>query len=110
MIGCKWYALSPKYGLLAPDDRIVHYDLPIECLSLQERQQWSLRAVESLNKKERGLKGKLIELHVSEPYLMCGVLEGLERAGAITTRPTMGMKRHEKIGWFQSQGINQIRD
>lgn len=84
--------------------------MSIECLTLQQRRQWSLRVVEQLIEKERGIRDKKIELHVSASYLKYGVLEGLERAGALYTRPTLGMKRHEKVGWFKSKGVYSISD
>ena len=85
--GVRWYILSAKHGLLAPNTRIAPYDLTLSDLPAAERRAWSERVLENLAARVPVLKGEVIELHAGKPYVEYGLEDGLREAGAIVRRP-----------------------
>ena len=83
----RWYILSGKHGLLAPDSRIAPYDLALSDLSAAERRAWSKRVLENLAARVPTLNGNVIEIHAGKAYVECGLEDGLREAGAIVHLP-----------------------
>lgn len=53
-IGCPWYIISAKYGLLSPDEVITPYDLSISSLNCDEKEEWNRRLITSLKEFPEG--------------------------------------------------------
>ena len=83
----RWYILSAKHGLLAPETLIAPYDLALSDLPAAERRAWSERVLESLVARVPVLRGKAIEIHAGKAYVEYGLEDGLREAGAIVLRP-----------------------
>lgn len=62
----RWYILSAKHGLLAPDQVVEPYDLSLKELTLNERQQWATRVLAEIER--RGLAGGSFYLHAGIQY------------------------------------------
>jgi hypothetical protein len=39
--GCRWFILSPKYGLVAPDQLLVPYEQDLKTMSVADRRTWA---------------------------------------------------------------------
>ena len=103
--GLPWYILSAKYGLLEPEERIAWYDLSLGELPAAERRAWSARVVDALGSKFPSLKGKVIEVHAGKDYVDFGLATGLIKAGAIVSRPLLGIPIGMHLGWYRGQGV-----
>lgn len=100
-LGCSWYILSAKYGLLVPDDEIEPYDLTLNELPATRCRKWSWQVLDELAAKESVLKGKKIEIHAGKPYVEFGLDEGLRKAGAVVHRPLKGYRFGPQLKWYK---------
>ncbi len=51
LYGKKWFVLSAKHGVVAPEEILDPYDVDLETLPLSDKQAWADRVVSSLSKK-----------------------------------------------------------
>lgn len=103
-LGCPWYILSAKHGLLHPYERIDPYDLALNDLRAGARRAWSSRVLDELGSRVPSLRDKLVEIHAGATYVMYGLAEGLRDARATVCRP---LARISGIGrqqaWYRKQ-------
>src|SRR5262249_29901467 len=52
--GARWFVLSAKYGLVAPDEPIAPYDFTLNDCGVAERKEWASRVLEKLIPKLAG--------------------------------------------------------
>ncbi len=71
--------LSAKYGLLLPDDVIDPYDLTLNKMPIDERQQWSEKVLEQMKKKLYLDEIDEVFFHAGKRYreLLIPTLEGM---------------------------------
>src|SRR5262249_40566053 len=64
----RWFVLSAKHGLVAPDEVIEPYDVTLKSMARPEREAWAVRVAEQL--RERGLlsSGHRLVLHAGADY------------------------------------------
>ncbi|WP_420462687.1 DUF6884 domain-containing protein [Candidatus Palauibacter sp.] len=86
-LGCPWYILSAKHGLLDPDERIGYYNLALNDLRAEPRRAWSTRVLDELKSRVPSLRNKLIEIHAGATYVTYGLEQGLRDADATVHRP-----------------------
>lgn len=110
-LGCPWYILSAKYGLLDPEERIETYDLALKDLRAKCRREWSSRVLDELKRRVPSVRNKVIEIHAGAAYIQYGLEEGLGTAGAVVHRPlarVSGVGRQQ--GWYQERLRGGRRD
>ena len=90
-LGCAWYILSAKHGLLDPDKRIDPYDRALADLRASARRDWSTRVFDALKSRVPSLDDKVIEIHAGATYIRYGLEEGLQDAGATVHLPLAGI-------------------
>lgn len=78
----RWFVLSPRHGLVEPEDWIEPYKETLADASEAERGEWSERILAELDRRLGGLKGLEFELHASPEFYEHGLLAGLRGAGA----------------------------
>ena len=103
-LGCPWYILSAKHGLLDPDKRIDPYDLALKGLPAKARRIWSARVLDDLKTAVPSLRNKVIEIHAGATYVRYGLEAGLCDAGAAVQRPLArisGVGRQQ--AWYQER-------
>ena len=100
-LGCSWYILSAKYGLLVPDDEIEPYDLTLNKLPAARCCEWSQQVLHELAAKESVLRGKTIEIHAGERYVKFGLEKGLKDAGALVHRPLANYPFGFQLKWYK---------
>lgn len=92
----RWFILSARHGLLAPEQRIAPYDLSLRHLSRDERRQWAanvLAEIERLN-----LDDAVYFLHAGQRYS-----EFLAEPLA-ATRPLTGLGIGQQMAWYHARG------
>ncbi len=103
-LGCAWYILSAKHGLLDPLSEIEPYDLALSDMSAAERREWSERVLADLVKKHPSLSGKVVEIHAGKPYAEHGLEDGLIKMGATVCRPLKHMRGiGSQIAWYKER-------
>ena len=100
-VGCPWYVLSAKHGLLHPDEWIEPYECALKGKCRPVKCAWAERTLEQITAELPPLCGKVIELHAGIDYVEFGLEDGLRKKGAIVRRPLKGKKRHEHIPWYK---------
>ncbi len=100
-LGCSWYILSAKYGLLVPDDEIKPYNLTLNNFPVATCREWSKQVFDELMAKESMLKGKVIEIHAGERYVKFGLEERLRDAGALVRRPLAHYTFGFQLKWYK---------
>lgn len=103
-LGCPWYILSAKYGLLDPEKRIDTYDLALKDLRAKCRREWSSRVLDALKCRFPSLRNKVVEIHAGAAYVQYGLEEGLGAVGAVVHRPLArvpGVGRQQT--WYQER-------
>ena len=101
--GCRWYILSAKHGLLAPDVEISPYDLALSDLTVVERRAWSQRVLRGIKATSTALAGKTIEIHAGKQYVKYGLVDGLSEARAVVHRPLAHVGLFQQPRWYREQ-------
>ena len=103
-VGCPWFILSAKHGLVAPHEQVDSYDLELAELGAAERRAWSARVLSALAQRVGSLQGKTIEIHAGIEYRDFGLAEGLRLRGAHVVVPLEGMTLGEQLAWYADRG------
>jgi hypothetical protein len=93
----RWFVLSAKHGLLAPDQLVEPYDLSLKELARNERQQWATRVLAEIER--RGLAGVRFYLHAGIQYS-----EFLAPALS-AERPLSGLGIGKQLAWYKARGF-----
>jgi hypothetical protein len=92
-----WYILSPKYGLLEPDQEIEPYDATLTEMSVAERKQWGLHVLRDLRQHIKSgdevifLAGKKYREYLEKP---------LSDEGCVVNVPLEGLRIGEQLQWL----------
>ena len=99
-LGCPWYILSAKYGLVDPNETIESYEKTLKTMRAGERREWARGVLEAFAPILPGVKsvtflaGKAYREHL-EPEL---------RSRGITVNvPMEGMRIGEQLSWLDGQ-------
>lgn len=101
--GLPWFVLSALHGLVAPDDRIAHYDKTLNRMSVRDRAAWGQMVVRQLEERLGPVAGTTFEVHAGARYVEA--IEPLLRtAGAVIHVPTAGKRMGEQLRWYARGG------
>jgi hypothetical protein len=87
----RWFILSAKHGLLAPNTLIEPYEETLKTLSRRAKRAWSSRVLEQLKANLSDLRGMHFEIYAGMDYFDYGLREGLLEAGATVAVPWEGL-------------------
>lgn len=99
-LGCPWYILSAKYGLVDPKTAIEPYEKTLKTMRAGERREWARGVLETLDPILPGVKsvtilaGKAYREHL-EPEM--------RRRGIIVNVPMDGMGIGWQLSWLDGQ-------
>lgn len=99
----RWFVLSARYGLVAPDDVIEPYDLRLDQLTAAEREEWGWsvwEAIEMLSGHE-----DVVEVHAGAVY--ANTLRKLTPYGFTVTHPVAHMGIGQQLGWYAHRSPRQ---
>jgi hypothetical protein len=96
-LGCPWYILSAKHGLVAPNTVIDPYEVTLNNMGVAERMAWSARVVEAIEKQIPN-SGQVVVLAGARyrEFLM----DDLRRRAAVVTVPLEGLRIGEQLSWL----------
>ena len=99
----RWYVLSAKHGLVAPDEMLDPYDETLTTKGSRERRAWADRALVQL-RNELGDIGRYdFEIHAGAAYNDYGLRSGLVSAGAGVTLPAEGLSLGRQLAFYKHQ-------
>ena len=82
------------------------YDLSLGDLPAAQRRAWAAtRRGFPHRRNTRRWKGKVVEIHAGKDYVDFGLATGLIKAGAIVSRPLLGIPIGRHLGWYRGQGV-----
>lgn len=102
--GKRWYILSAKYGLLAPDDVIGPYDVYLADQSASYRRAWGEFVAAQLDRLEPGLRCRKVEVHAGAAYVD-PLRQPLTNLGATITTPLAHLALGEQLAWYGRGGL-----
>ena len=95
--GARWFVLSSRYGLVAPDTEIAPYDYTLNTLGVAERRAWASAV---LNKLLPELAGEnrvvMFAGHRYHEFLV----EPLRKRGIEVEVPVANLTRGEQFAWL----------
>jgi hypothetical protein len=97
--GARWFVLSSRYGLVAPNVEIAPYDYTLNSLGVSERLAWAadvLKALLPLLKNE-----KRVVMFASDRYREF-LVGPLERYGIEVVVPMAHLRRGEQLSWLSN--------
>jgi hypothetical protein len=95
--GARWFVLSSRYGLVAPDVEIAPYDYTLNDLGVAERQQWAARVLDKLLPEMTSEKRVVMFAgHRYREFLV----EPLWRAGIEVQVPMAHLTRGAQLAWL----------
>jgi hypothetical protein len=95
----RWFVLSSRYGLVAPNVEIAPYDYTLNSLGVSERQAWAkdvLKALLPLLMKE-----KRVVMFAGDRYREF-LVEPLQRDGIEVEVPMAHLRRGEQLSWLSN--------
>lgn len=102
-LGCPWYILSAKHGLVAPNTVIDPYEETLNTMSVTERRAWSARVVEALEKQLPNASQIVVLAGARYRELL---MDDLRRRAAIVTVPLEGLRIGEQLRWLSQHGMH----
>jgi len=97
--GARWFVLSSRYGLVAPNVEIATYDYTLNLLGVHERQTWAkdvLKALLPLLANE-----KRVVMFAGDRYREF-LIEPLQRNGITVEVPMAHLRRGEQLAWLSN--------
>jgi hypothetical protein len=97
--GLAWFILSPRFGLLRPEEVIDPYELAMARQGVAYRRAWAERVVRQLVLAVGSLDGRTVEMHAGAAYVE-PLRAPLERCGATVLAPLAGLSQGHQLQWY----------
>lgn len=97
--GVRWFVLSSRYGLVAPNVQIAPYDYTLNSLGVSERQAWAKDVLKAL--LPQVANEKRIVIFAGDRYREF-LVEPLERRGIKVEVPMAHLRRGEQLSWLSN--------
>ena len=99
-LGCPWYILSAKHGLLDPDAMIDPYDETLNALSTDRRRTWAHGVIEDLDPRLSGVGAVTVFAGLAYREFLETDLRG---RGLELHVPMQGMRIGQQLSWLSAQ-------
>jgi len=95
--GARWFVLSSRYGLVAPDVEIAPYDYTLNTLGVAERRTWATSVLDKLlPEMAREKRVVMFAGHHYREFLV----EPLRQRGIEVDVPMINLTRGEQLAWL----------
>jgi uncharacterized protein DUF6884 len=95
--GARWFVLSARYGLVAPDVNIAPYDYTLKAVGAAERKEWATRVIDKLLPEMAGEQRAVF--FAGQRYREF-LVEPLRQAGIAVEVPMANLTRGEQLTWL----------
>jgi hypothetical protein len=100
--GCRWFVVSGRWGLVAPDEVLAPYDLYLADQSAAYRRGWAGFVAATLERVNGSLIGARIEIHAGDSYVSA-LRPALNALGAVVVDPVQAGSFGETLSWYDRQ-------
>ena len=97
----RWFILSAKHGLLAPETVVEPYDLALASLSSAEHEKWAAHTAAEIARRTEAYDSMIVL--AGAPYERT-----VRLAGRHYECPLQGLDQGKRLAWFKREA--QIRD
>lgn len=97
----RWFVLTPRYGLVAPDALVEAETTRLADVPAAERAAWADAVLADLDERVGRLTGCVVEMHAGAAFCDSGLVDGLERRGASVARPVAGLGQGRQLAWYR---------
>lgn len=97
----RWFIVSAKHGLVAPEQVLKPYDETLTAKSHSERRLWSRSVIADLRSHVADLSRCTFEIHAGAAYWDFGLRDDLVRAGARVEIPTEHFRQGEQLALYR---------
>ncbi len=104
----RWFILSAKHGLVAPDEVLEPYEETLNDNSVAAKRAWAT-SVLCLLESSVSIAGTAFEIHAGAEYRNFGLVNELRRYGATVEIPAAHLSQGEQLAFYsssQSAGID----
>lgn len=98
----KWFILSAKHGLVAPDEMLAPYDETLVGKATVVKRSWSAQVLRELKEALGDFEDKIFEVHAGNDYRGFGLVHGLRANGAEVEVPAEGLGQGEQLAFYSS--------
>ncbi len=95
----RWFILSAKHGLVAPDEVLAPYEETLNDKSSSAKRQWAAAVLARLAKLV-DISGTVFEVHAGAEYRNYGLVDELRRRGAIIEIPAAHLSQGEQLAFY----------
>lgn len=99
----RWYILSAKHGLVAPDEILEPYDETLTTKGSRDRRAWADGVLSQLRNALGDIGRYDFEIHAGAAYTDHGLRSGLVATGAAVTLPTEGLGLGRQLAFYKHQ-------
>lgn len=97
----RWFVLTPRYGLVAPDALVEAETTRLADMPVAERAAWAEAVLADLDEHVGRLAGCVVEMHAGVAFCDSGLVDGLQRRGASVARPVAGLGQGRQLAWYR---------
>ena len=99
-LGCPWYILSAKHGLLDPNSMIDPYDETLKAMPVDRRRIWAREVIEDLAPRLAGVNSVTLFAGMAYREFLEPELRG---RGLRVHVPMLGMRIGQQLSWLSDQ-------
>ncbi len=96
----RWFVLSAKHGVLAPEEQVHPYDETLVGKSPSDKRQWSTRVLSELEQTLSNIEGVTFEVHAGSDYRNFGLIDELTARGGLVNIPTEGLTQGQQLRFY----------
>lgn len=97
----RWFVLSAKHGLVAPDRVVDPYDETLNDKGRDDRRRWARSVLARLREELGDFSRFDFEVHAGATYLDYGLKSGLVSAGCRVIVPAEGLRQGEQLALYR---------
>jgi hypothetical protein len=106
----RWFILSARYGLIAPDEVVETYDVTLVGAPAGAKRDWATNVQRLLERSVGDVRGITFECHAGADYLDFGLAAGLLGKGALIDRPAQGLGLGQQLAFYAIEQVESVPD
>lgn len=99
----RWFVLSAKHGLVAPDTVLEPYDQTLKRAGRANRRRWSDDVLAALTRELGTFSATTFEIHAGNEYRMFGLEQGIRELGGLVNVPTAGLSLGQQLAYYNAR-------
>jgi hypothetical protein len=96
----RWFVLSAKHGLVAPNTVLEPYDQTLKSAGRRDKRRWSDEVLAALQRELGPIAAITFEIHAGNEYRAFGLEHGIRELGGIVIVPTAGLSLGQQLAFY----------